>query len=70
MALWEEVYAGNEKPKQNIWVPVIDSDQEHRIARWTGKFWQARDLNTTESPPYKPVTYWLRKIEYKKDKSK
>lgn len=70
MALWEEVYAANEKPEINVWVTIIDSDSNHRVARWTGKGWQARDINSTESPPYKEVYYWLRQIKYKKDKSK
>lgn len=70
MALWQEVFEAEEKPPLNIWVPTIDSTGNYRICRWTGLLWQSRDINSTESPEYKPVWIWLSKIEYKSNKLK
>lgn len=65
MVLYNEVLATERKPIENLWVPCVDANKEYRICRWTGKEWQARDANTTESPPYAAVWLWLeRKITH------
>lgn len=64
MALYDLVLSSDEKPELNIYVPCIDYGKEWRIAKWDGEGWVSRDINSTESPPYRPIMSWLKTITY------
>lgn len=73
MAVFNEVLAHEEKPEIGVYVPCIDYAGNYRIAKWDGKGWISRDINSTESPPYRDIMSWLKSyknIHSLKNKSK
>lgn len=62
--MYRKVAVTERLPELNKFVTTIDTDNEHRVFRFTESGWNMRDSDGVNSPNNNlPITHWLEEIE-------
>ena len=66
--MYRKVDVAERLPELMKFITTIDTDNEHRVYRFTDYGWNMRDANGDNSPNNNlPITHWLEEIEELED---